>query len=495
MSSSPRAVETRSRVHYNQAVSKAILALICAPLADGRLRARRSRPSPATPARSTRWIRWPGGRRSRGRPVDTTPLPGIDISKLGDKTEAFYKLVGSLQLAVRQGRTACARRSRQDTSCKRAPFAVRYVRRSSRTRRRRRRPARSTTNKYKPTGQTVKLDVSKAPHDRRRRRAGALRRVLRLRLPALRGVQADDGAGARRTSRARSSTYFMMFPLEQAPRLARRAAQAALAANAQGKFKEMHDVLFAKAPEHNHDARHRATPRSSASTWRSSRPTTTPPRAQVVADLKQGEAAGVDSHADPVLQRPQVRRAHASQVHRDVDRRRARGESLSRVGRPMTMRAVVLALAVPSLRSRPRRRAQGRRPPRRARHRGRCRGKPFKVKSIKGWRVLTFGAVVVQAVREGAARVGQARARLQGQGHVRRGRSRRRAPTTARRSTRSSRSRTCSARTSRPTSRRVAAKYGSRPHADHVARGSRRASSATSAAASRRATSTARSRR
>jgi protein-disulfide isomerase len=89
------------------------------------------------------------------------------------------------------------------------------------------------------------------------------------------------------------SASFMMFPLKQHP-LARGAAQAALAANQQGKFKEMHEKLFDPGQKPSHDivigyakglgldmAKFDKDYEAAAS--------------QLEADLAQGEAAGVDS--------------------------------------------------------------------------------------------------------------------------------------------------------------------------------------------------------
>ena len=60
-------------------------------------------------------------------PVDKTPIPGVDISKLSSsKTDRFYKLVGVL--ASPCGKSHSLRTSLlEDDSCKRAPFAARYV--------------------------------------------------------------------------------------------------------------------------------------------------------------------------------------------------------------------------------------------------------------------------------------------------------------------------------------------------------------------------------
>jgi protein-disulfide isomerase len=45
--------------------------------------------------------------------------------------------------------------------------------------------------------------------------------------------------------------YYKQYPMTQAHPLSMSAAQAALAASAQGAFEKMHDVLFAMAPRHS----------------------------------------------------------------------------------------------------------------------------------------------------------------------------------------------------------------------------------------------------
>ena len=57
--------------------------------------------------------------------VDTTPLPGVDVSRLADDKKAlFYTLVSSLDSPC--GKAQSLRASfTTDASCKRAPFAIR----------------------------------------------------------------------------------------------------------------------------------------------------------------------------------------------------------------------------------------------------------------------------------------------------------------------------------------------------------------------------------
>jgi protein-disulfide isomerase len=86
----------------------------------------------------------------------------------------------------------------------------------------------------------------------------------------------------------------MMFPIESKHPDSRSAAQAVLAANAQGHFKEMHDVLFAKSPAHNHDAVS-GYAKDMGLDMAKFEQDYDRMGAQVTADEKQAEAAGVDS--------------------------------------------------------------------------------------------------------------------------------------------------------------------------------------------------------
>jgi len=224
-------------------------------------------------------------------PVDSTPLPGIDTTKLGDKTQTFYKLVGSLQSPC--GKAESLRASfTKDTSCKRAPFAVRYVMALLEDEANEQQAREEYEHKYKPTGDKVNVDISKAPHE------GATDAPVKLIeffdygcphcaafKPMMEQVLADE--------QGKVGSYFMMFPLEKHPD-SKSAAQAALAANAQGKFKPMHDMLFDKTPQHDHE---HVTEYAKAigldmakfaADYQAAAP-------QVAADLKQGETAGVDS--------------------------------------------------------------------------------------------------------------------------------------------------------------------------------------------------------
>ena len=184
-------------------------------------------------------------------PVDTTPLQGVDLGKLdADKQQVFYRLVGSLTSPC--GKSHDLRMSyATDTACKRAPFAVKFVvemlgDEASEA------IIREVYGKLYATAPAVKIDYSKAP------RFGPNDAPVRLAeffdyacshcidfKPVLDEVLAKF--------EGQVVMYYFMFPMPVSPYSAS-AAQAALAAHAQGKFKEMHAILFSKSPEHQKEA-------------------------------------------------------------------------------------------------------------------------------------------------------------------------------------------------------------------------------------------------
>jgi protein-disulfide isomerase len=289
-----RAIETRSRVHYNLRVSKAILALMCAPLLMGS--ACEKKPAKAGDTGAVNALDRAGGDTPPSGPVDESPLPGITIDKLsGSKQKLFYKLIGSLSSPC--GKAHSLRTSfTSDTECKRAPFAVRYVAalledEASETQAREEYDA-----KYKASPKPVQLDVSKAP------RVGSDDAPIRIveffdyQCPHCAMFKASlDQIAARNEGRV--VEYFMMFPLEKHTD-SRSAAQAALAAAQQGKFKEMHEALFARSPRHKreHVVGYATELGLDAAAFEAAYEAAAP----VVADhIRQGDAAGVQ--ATPTL--------------------------------------------------------------------------------------------------------------------------------------------------------------------------------------------------
>jgi protein-disulfide isomerase len=289
-------------VHYNRRVSNArisghfILAILSAPLLMGGACEKKeaNKPTDTGAVNALDHVGSEGsGSATAEVAVDTTPLPGIDVSKLGgDKAQLFYKLIGSLKSPC--GKAHSLRTSfTSDTSCKRAPFAVRYVASLLEDEAPEAATREAYANKYEKTSQPVKFDVSKAPH------VGS--DDARVRLveffdyecphcaafkPMMEQVIADKSADV--------SVAFLMFPIESKHPGSRNAAQAALAANQLGKFKEMHDKLFEETPRHSREeviGYAKAIGLDAAKFEKAYEDAS----AQVTNDLKQGETAGVDS--------------------------------------------------------------------------------------------------------------------------------------------------------------------------------------------------------
>lgn len=178
--------------------------------------------------------------------IDTTPLKGIDVSKLeADKQQIFYKLVGSLKSPC--GKSESLRVSfTTDTACKRAPFAVRYILAFLEDEVPEDKVLEAYTAKYESPNKPVKLETGKAP------RVGNDDAPVRI-------VEFYDYAcghcrefkevldKATEEHPGKVVSYFLMFPLgvKEWPH-SKSAGQAAIAAHAQGKFKEMHALLFEK---------------------------------------------------------------------------------------------------------------------------------------------------------------------------------------------------------------------------------------------------------
>ncbi len=240
----------RSRVHYNLRVSKPFLALMCLPLLMGGACEKKPRSGGDTGAINA--LDRAGGETGQTGPVDETPLSGIDVSKLSaDKQKVFYKLVGSLSSPC--GKAHSLRTSyAQDTACKRAPFAVRYVVALLEDEGSEALVRDEYEKKYKSSAEPVKIDYSKAP------RVGNDDAPIRLveffdyQCPHCQAF-APVLEMVAHANQGKVVEYFMMFPLDSHQN-SKSAAQAAIAANQMGKFKEMHKLLFERSPAHTREA-------------------------------------------------------------------------------------------------------------------------------------------------------------------------------------------------------------------------------------------------
>ena len=226
-------------------------------------------------------------------PVDKTPLTGIDTSQLeGEKLDTFFQLVSSLKSPC--GKSHSLRVSfTQDTACKRAPFAVKYVLAMLEDEIPEAKVRELYTDKYESTDKPAKIDVSKAPHIGKEDAPVRLVEFFDYACPHCQAF-APIMAKVAADSDGKVVEYFMQFPLEGTHPDSRSAAKASLAAASLGKFKEMHEKLFAQAPRHNKEAvtgyaaEIGLDPAKFAAAYEAA-------DAQVTSDLDQGRANDVDS--------------------------------------------------------------------------------------------------------------------------------------------------------------------------------------------------------
>ncbi len=190
-----------------------------------------------------------GSGAAGGGTIDSTPLTGVDLGKLdADKQKVFYNLLGSLTSPC--GQSHSLRTSfTQDTACKRAPYAVRYLVQLLDDEASADQAREEYVSRYQSGDARVKIDTSKSI------RVGTNDAPIRIveffdyACPhCAETKQVFDEIAEKHGSKV--AEYFLMFPLGRWPD-SKSAGQAAYAAAAQGKFKEMHAVLFTNAPRHS----------------------------------------------------------------------------------------------------------------------------------------------------------------------------------------------------------------------------------------------------
>ncbi len=243
-------IENPRGLHYNRPVVTARLSIVIACVAAlGAGACEKKKPVTDTGAvnaldRST---------EDKG-PVDKTPLPGIDPGKLsGERQELFYKLVGSLKSPC--GKSHSLRTSfTQDTSCKRAPYAVKYVLQLLVDEIPDAKVREYYTQKYESTAKAAKLDVSKAPHIGKEDAPVRLVEFYDYACPHCQAF-APIMAKVAADNEGKVVEYFLMFPLEASHPDSRSAAQASLAVwqTDPSKWEAFHHMLFERAPQHNKD--------------------------------------------------------------------------------------------------------------------------------------------------------------------------------------------------------------------------------------------------
>jgi protein-disulfide isomerase len=183
--------------------------------------------------------------------TDKTPMPGVDVSALDEKKQdLFYRLAGSLSSPC--GKAHSLRTSvTTDTSCKRAPFAAKYVAALIGDGAPEAFIQKDYDGRY--SGAAVeKIDTANAPKSGNEDAPVKVVEFFDYACPACAAVKPKlDQALAEHPGQVVIS--YRMYPLEGKHPDSRSAAMAVLAANAQGKFKEMHELLFARSPAHKRE--------------------------------------------------------------------------------------------------------------------------------------------------------------------------------------------------------------------------------------------------
>lgn len=232
----------RSRVHYNLRVSKPFLALLCLPLLMGGACEKKPKNNGDTGAINALDRAGSSGAAQTG-PVDETPLQGIDVSKLStDKQKLFYKLVGSLSSPC--GKAHSLRTSvTSDQTCKRAPFAARLVAELLADEQDASTVLELYTARYVRNAAVQTIDVAQAPMSGDPKAPVVLVEYFDYGCPSCMAIKPVLDQVVRENP-GKVKLYYKMYPLIGKHPDSKGAAQAALAAHAQGKFHAMHDVIF-----------------------------------------------------------------------------------------------------------------------------------------------------------------------------------------------------------------------------------------------------------
>ncbi len=223
--------------------------------------------------------------------IDRSPIPGVDVSKLEKaKQERFYQLVGALPSPC--GKAHSLRTSvSSDPSCKRAPFASRLIAELIADEQTDEVVTEFYTERYLKNTQvhTFKLDGSPSHGS-----ADAPVTFVEffdygcpacLQMKPVIDQMLQENAGKARV-------VYKMYPLPKHPD-SFGCAQAALAANAQGKFKAMHDMIFEKVGAQKKDDLRRYAEQLGLdmAKFDADLATTEP---AIKADMAEGEQNGVD---------------------------------------------------------------------------------------------------------------------------------------------------------------------------------------------------------
>ena len=178
-------------------------------------------------------------------PLDRTAVPGVDVSRLeADRQTLFFKMMADLPSPC--GKAHSLRTSvTQDPSCKRAPFATKLVAELVVDEAPEADIREFYTERYVKHPGVQTFDLAKAPMVGNAGASVTFVEFFDYGCPACVQLKPllDEVITA---NEARIKIYYKMYPLVGKHPDSFGCAKAALAAHAQGKFHEMHDLIFKK---------------------------------------------------------------------------------------------------------------------------------------------------------------------------------------------------------------------------------------------------------
>ncbi|HVK72477.1 MAG TPA: DsbA family protein [Kofleriaceae bacterium] len=178
-------------------------------------------------------------------PVDKTPIPGVDVSKLEtSKQDRFFQLVASLPSPCGKAhslRTSVA----SDATCKRAPFAARLVAELIADEQSDDTVRGYYDQRYTKNTKVYQFKLDGAPVHGSPDAPVTLVEFFDYGCPACVQMKPVIDQVAKE-NQGKLKVVYKMYPLTSKHPDSLGAAQAAMAAHAQGKFQVMHDLVFDK---------------------------------------------------------------------------------------------------------------------------------------------------------------------------------------------------------------------------------------------------------
>jgi predicted DsbA family dithiol-disulfide isomerase len=230
------------------------------------------------------------------RPLDMTPIEGIDVGRLSEKQQkVFYKLVDAFSSPC--GKAHSLRTSVQsDEACRSAPFAARYLAAMVEDDATEKDIRDLWERKYKKwndaTSKRKKFRLDGVPHAGPADAPVKFVEFFDYGCPACQAIKPVIDEVMAEHGRKEAAFYYKMYPLTEIHPNSMSAAKAALAAHQQGKFKAMHDLLFARSPDHKRSDVMAYARQIGLDMARFERDYDAA-EAQVKADMREGDAAGV----------------------------------------------------------------------------------------------------------------------------------------------------------------------------------------------------------